>query len=250
MKILFIDESKKQDSGKIKEAFVLVGLMVDMEKIVSLESEIDEIKERYGIKKIEDIRKIEVKEARLALTVELRDKLYSANCKVLSAIYGEVALSNYKKIEEVYPDCFDFILDRFFINLDMAKEDGFVIHDEFGKPYGVSFIKECFKRIKEGFFSATWTKKKTPFKKRIYPQIFFGKDDYSNLLQVSDIIASSLNWAYRKKRSTIDSEELHKLKSELEDLRNQNDYLSIYWDLLVKNPKTGEASNYGVKLWL
>jgi hypothetical protein len=252
MKIMFIDESKKQDSGKIKEAFILLGLMIDSKKIIEIETEIDEIKERYGIQKIEDIRKIKEKEARLALTVEIRDKLLEKDCRILSSIYGEVALSNYKKIEEVYPDCFDFILERFFMNLNMKspKEDGLIIHDEFGKPYGQSFIRESYKKIKNESFSPCWTKIKTPYKERIYPQIFFGKDDYSNLLQLSDIIVSSLNFAYRKLKEGVEYEKLGSLKSKLEELREQNDYLNLYWDLFVKNPKNGEASNYGIKLWV
>jgi hypothetical protein len=248
MKMMFVDESKKQGRGYTKEAFVMAGVVIDSEDLIKVENLLEDLKIRYGINKLEDIKKILVKEARLAFTVELRDILFDNNCYVLSAIYGEIALDNFKKIEEVYPACFQFLLERFFMNLNMKNEQGIMFHDEFGKPYGQKFIKSSYKEIKSGEFSCSWNKKKTPFRERIHSQIFFGRDDYSNILQAADVIASTLNYSYIKLKPKL--EKLHMIKENIPMMKEENEYLKIYWDIFVKKPRTEDPSGYGIKIWI
>lgn len=248
MKLMFIDESKKQGRGDSKEAFVMAGVVIDSKNLFNLEEDISELKLRYGINNIEDIRKIEERDARLAFTAELREILLKNKCYILSAIYGEVALNNFKKIEEVYPACFYFLLERFFINLNIEDEEGIIFHDEFGKPYGRSFIQSSYNEINTGEFSCSWNKKKTPFKKRIHTQVFFGNDNYSNVFQVADVIATTINNSYIKLKNSLGN--IFMVKQNISLLREENDYLKIYWDIFAKNKKTSDPSGYGVKIWI
>ena len=122
-----------------------------------------------------------------------------------------------------------------------------LIHDEFGNPYDKKFRKKIYNTIKTENFSLN--KRETPFCKRVYPEVFFGRDDYSNLMQVADIIATSLNYSYRSLKKGVERENLGYLKDKVEELQDQNDYLKIYWDLFVKD-STGNVNNWGIKLWV
>lgn len=234
MKLMFVDESKKQGRGNTKKSFVLAGVVIDSENLIKIESLLESLKERYGIVKLKDIRtkKIPKQEARSGCAAELREILSGNGCYVISAVYGKTALNKFKKIEEVYLPCFKLLLERFFINLGM-DDKGIIFHDEFGKPYGQKFIKDSYNVIKNEEFSCPVYKTR-PFKERIHSQIFFGKDDYSNMFQVADVIVSALNKSYIKLESKL--EKLHlKVKDNVLMLKEKDEYLEIYWDLFRKD---------------
>ena len=71
--------------------------------------------------------------------------------------------------------------------------------------------------------------------------MFFGKDEYSEMLQVADLIVTSLNSAYWK--FTQD-----KTFKYIDDLPEYNQFLKIYWPLFVKN-SDGKVERYGIKVW-
>lgn len=75
----------------------------------------------------------------------------------------------------------------------------------------------------------------------IYPALFFVRDEYSNSIQVADLINTSLNSAlhnYLKENGEIN----------INELPNYNNYLNIYWNLFEKNPNNGKIEGWGLKL--
>lgn len=77
---------------------------------------------------------------------------------------------------------------------------------------------------------------------RIFPSLLFSNDEYSNILQIVDLIGVSLNSALfnqLNKNPTIN----------VNNLPNYNKYLEIYWPLFEFNPRNGSVNGWGLKIW-
>lgn len=242
MKIMFVDESKRVELKK-RKLFLSLGIIVDSEKMFEIESKLKVLRNKYSLDNFKKLRTnaFDIKKKKYICN-EFTKILKESNSFVLSIILGSITMGNVRNFEDCYLESIAFMIDRFFINLNMSKDVGWVVHDS---------VEGSEKKFKEGFknyvttqiFSLpTW---KTGYKisDRIYPCLSFFEDENCGLLQCSDLIALALNNAIWK-----DPKKLFEHDLNIENLKKNNEFLGIYWDLFARNKK-GEVDGAGIKIW-
>lgn len=83
-------------------------------------------------------------------------------------------------------------MERFYLLLEKAKEDGLVIMDQVEKGFDTKFARQ----LKKFFYQSTFGKK---LSKRIVPEPLFIESDVNYLVQIADLCIYVVNVAYRKK---------------------------------------------------
>lgn len=237
MKILFIDESDKQKDKNNKYFFVLNGLMVDKESLLKIESDIRNLKKNNKINNFKELRS--KGKDRLSLTKEIYEILNKNSVKIISAVLGPRTMRDSSKKSDDYMAALGFIIERFYINLDNEKKVGLVIHDSVDKDLENQIREKFYEVIIDGEFIMRGEAKGL-FRNKIYPSIFFSKDEHSEILQTSDLIAVALNSSIFKS--------LEKAAFDTDKLSEHNEFLKIYWPLFIKNPRGG-VSGWGIKVW-
>lgn len=233
LKIMFIDESKSKDN---KEYLCLCGIIVDYKNLNSLESQINKFKIKNNYSNLKDFRKPEDINKKIKLTKDLKSILEENEIKIISTILPKDILEKIKQdnrnnfeSEERMQSLF-FILERYFYHINRISKDssGIVIFD--------SLDKRIKKQMRDGFYNEI----KTNFK-NIYPSLFFVNDEYSNIMQVTDLITVSLNSSIheclKEENSVI-----------INELPCYNEYLNEYWDLFEYNPKNNDVEGWGIKI--
>ena len=235
LKIIFIDETSKTKNNKC--FLCLCGLIVDSSEVINLENELRLFKKKYGYENFKDFREPYNKEIKLKQTNEIKNILIKYDVNIISSVIQENSLNtirlNNKNNSEAFQRYYDlvFILERFSFHLNRRKKTGFVIFD--------SLDNKIENTIEILFYEQITSSKKF---KNIFSSILFSKDDYSNILQISDLIGVSLNNAIYnsiKKFSKIN----------VDELPNFNPYLGIYWDLFEINKRTNSVEGWGLKVW-
>lgn len=238
MKFLFIDESKRHN-GLDKSFFILVGIMVNKENLFLLEEELRDFKKRSNFNNLKSLRENLPEKKKLELTEEIALILKRHNSKVISAVLGKQSLKSKRKIEEGYYDAIRFIIERFFIHLQKENRYGFIIHDS------IEGIKSFQKQVNNFILNEVqiiYNKERGRYKEKIYPCLFFSREEYCEILQVSDLIAVALNSALFKSLQTTECIEIN------ENLPKFNPFLEKYWPLFVRDPQ-GNVRGWGIKLW-
>ena len=234
MKFLFLDESKKQ--GKI---FNLVGLMINKDNLLKLEKSLEELKKKHKLSNLKDLKgPIRNK---LGCTKEIVAILIENDVKIISSILGPIALKNKAKIDDNYFEAITFLIERFFINLKRENKHGFIIHDSIGKSIENDLTKQVYNYIKKEEMKLV-SKNLGFFRDRIYPSLLFSKDDYSNILQVADLVSTSLHSAVYYMTQLSD------LRVDEEKLKEYNPFLELYWPLFMKD-SSNQVSGWGIKVW-
>lgn len=241
MNFMFIDESERQ-RRKNKYFFALCGAIVSGEDIFTLEEKIRKLKEIYNLDNLKDLKSSKnlEKQEKLKISKEILGLLKENKVIILSTILGKVALCSINNIEERYFDALSFMIERFFLRLNKENKRGILIHDSVEKKLEKKLRKKLHKFVMSEEL-LMMGKSRGKFKTRIYPSILFSDDDHSEILQVTDLIATSLNgaaWKCLEETSTLATEKLPEY----------NDYLKIYWSLFDKSPG-GKVDGWGVKIW-
>lgn len=235
LKIIFIDETTKTKNNKC--FLCLCGLIVDSSEVINLETELRLFKKKYGYENFKDFREPFDRNIKLKQTKEIKNILTKYDVNIISSVIQENSLNtirlNNKNNSEAVQRYFDllFILERFSFHLNRRKKTGLVIFD--------SLDHKIENTIEELFYEEIISSKKL---KNIFSSILFSKDEYSNILQISDLIGVSLNNAIYnsiKKFSKIN----------VDELPNFNHYLEIYWDLFEINKRTSSVEGWGLKVW-
>jgi hypothetical protein len=239
MKFLFIDESEKQKGKNRRYFFCLCGLMVDEDRLFALNSDFDTLREKYKLSNLKDLRKKLPSKTKIKITKEICRILESKNTKIISAILGDVTLKDINRVDNAYFSALTFLIERFFIHLERSVKTGIIVFDSVDKNVEKSLRKKSFEFISKERHMM-YDKIKGYYKEKIFPSIFFSNDEYTTVLQATDLIATSLNSAFW---SSIQEGNL-----DVEDLPNKNKYLKIYWPLFVKNP-AGKVNGWGIKVW-
>jgi len=239
MEILFLDESEKQKNKNERYFFCLCGLMVDENKLFTLDDELNKLRKNYRFSNLKDLRQRLPHRTKIKRTKEIYEILRSNGAKIISAILGDVALKDINAVDNAYFGALTFLIERFFIHLGKNRKVGIIIFDSVDKTVEKNLRKKSFEFVsKEKHIM--YGNEKGCYKEKIYPSILFSDDEHSTILQATDLIATSLNHAVW----TI----IRKGKINLENLPNENKYLKIYWPLFVKSP-AGKVSGWGIKFW-
>ena len=152
-----------------------------------------------------------------------------------------MTLKNIVNVENSYYGAICFILERFFIHLNKEKKYGIIIHDDIDQKTEKRLKRKVYNFISKEKFTCKVVSK--PFIDRIYPDVFFSDDIYSNILQASDLIAVSLNSAIWKNWNSKKG-----LAFNVENLPEHNEYLEEYWKLFAKDRKD-RVNGWGIKVW-
>lgn len=242
MKLLFIDETDRQKSKNKKYYFVLCGLVVNGDNLISLAKELNNICESYKLKSLKDTRKRNLKkDIKIEITKRVYKVLKEGKVEARSTFLGNITLESIRKVNDIYFGALTFLVERYFLSLKASDETGVIIFDSVDKKLENQLRKRFFDYIaSEKLIWAVSGRIEGDYKDRIYSSLLFSNDEHSIILQATDLIANCLNSAIWKdfEKGAIDIENLYK----------NNEYLKIYWPLFVKSP-AGKINGWGIKVW-
>jgi len=207
MKLLFVDESERNEMKK-RYYFVILGAIIDKEQLINLERELLHFKEKNNLNTLKELREMikyedssEVhfkfkKERRLELTEELSEISEKNNIKTIGVIIGPSS-NQIAEYAEVYYGALSFMIERFFLKLKKENKKGLIICDSIGKRREKEIKKKVHEFLKEGELMM-FDKSKGKFIERIYPINLFLEDEFSSILQLTDLICTSLQSAVWK----------------------------------------------------
>lgn len=243
MEILFIDESEVNRKEN-KKYFILVGLSIKSDDLIELENIIEEIKREHKITNLKELRttkKIETNR-KIELTKKIVKRLENFNASLRAIILGSLE----DKYEKNYFGAITFIIERFYLKIKRDNNLGLIICDSLPpNKINKAVLKETSDYLKECSIILRG-KSKGKISERIYPTLFFQNDEYSNVLQIVDLICASLQCAVREfdksnpEFSIKDNEDL---------LKDFSPYMECYWNLFEKNPRNNSISGWGIKTW-
>ncbi len=256
MKFLFIDESERQKMGTHKYSFCLCGLMIDYTSLIDAILALGNIKNNYDMTSFKDVRGKLARGKKREITEKIAGTLRGHKCIVLSSILGDIALGKVDEVDNCYFDAMCFLIERFFINLQLENAQGILVFDELDEKKKKKLKRKIFEYITMEPQKMRG-KIKGYYRSRIFPEVLFSNDEFNVLLQVTDLIATSLNQAIwqkikevRKRRLTRGEVRCHLGEIvEIEELPKYSPYLEIYWPLFIKNPRNGTVSGWGIKAW-
>ena len=243
IKIMFIDESIKQKGTGNTAFFVLCGLVVDTADLIDLEHNIIDIRKKYNLDNLKGLRKSD-KETKISVSKDITDLYKNCNGRIISSCIGSRSLRDIEGSVIRYEKVLFFLIERFYLYLKANDDNGIVIFDTIDKETEKKVRKWFFKYIsKEKVY--TYGTVKGNLADRIYPSLFFADDNFSNILQTTDLIALSLNagiWHAIKKSKESGG------TWTIDDLHKYNEFLSIYWPLFHNNGNK-RVNGYGIKWW-
>jgi len=245
--IMFIDESRIEENGYT----CVVGLIVPAIKVIRICRKINQIIKRYlgrdysfsdGTLNLKWIRRIKhektpfvrlTQKQRYNFTKRVFRTLKVSDCTLLCSIVEE--RENYQNAvkEGLY-----FILERFFYFLKENDSYGIVISD---KPASgkYDYMNELIELVRSFEY---WGEE---FKERIYQDIFFTRDEWDPMVQVTDLLAFTFSSYIRRCLKHIPLSEL----SEIRDFRyrlRENRFFKVIIPLIRKK-SDGQVLGYGIK---
>ncbi len=124
-----------------------------------------------------------------------------------------------------------------------GNEQGIIICDSFHSKREKLIDQQISEWMKNSQVTMG-SKSKGYIRDNIYPALLFKRDEHSNILQVTDLICTSIQNALKefdKSNPSVSIKENEDLLSEL------NPYLEAYWTLFEKG--YGSVSGWGIKTW-
>lgn len=238
--------------GKSSDDFLCIcGIIVDSSNLINLNNDIAKFKTECGFENLKEFRsrKIPTK-SKIGLTSDLFEVLEANDAKVISVILGEPTL---KRIRDKYKRhhkevrtrfaALTFLVERFYLHLKRTKQTGQVVSDSLN-PKVQSLLQDVYYDYITKSKFQMYFREGDIYKDVILPSISFTKDEHSDILQCSDLIAYSLNGAISRTLNEIES--VYKLN--VENLEDKNPFISIYWALFEKD-YSGNVKGWGIKLW-
>jgi len=250
LNILFIDESEKQkDIGdKNNLFFSLTGLIISSDDLFYLNNSISDIILNYSLSNLKDSRDLKFSKGnKFKLSNDISWLLKEKNVIVISVILTHPEQFSKDRLERNYLSAIKFIIERYFLRIKKNKEVGIVIHDSLSSPILEKKINKQFYNLSttDGVVFSRFSKPSVKFSSKVYPNLFFANDNYCNLLQLSDLISSSVNKAYFEFRKEAD---IGNPKYPINEIYKYNSVLEIYWPYFDKNQK-GIIDGWGLKIW-
>lgn len=245
---LFVDESYD------KNCFILLGCIVNTIELLNLEKALEDVAKKYEIKNLRHLRSKNLsKNIKIDATKSLTNVMEKYNVQIISCIlsYRNIKFSIEDKhlrikpfeLKKDYEESLSFLIERFYKFLIKNQSSGIVIFDQFTIERD---LKESIKNFLEGkkvLVNCLPTTKRY-YSKVIYPSIFFTDDEYSLVLQLTDLILLSLHNGYEK----CINEKKQVTKNDIEELWRYNEFLKEYFKFFQKD-KNGKVSGWGIKVW-
>lgn len=237
MKFIFIDETEQNQTNY--PFLCLCGIIVDCDDLLSVDKSIEELKWDYRVNNLKDIRSLK-KDINMEFTNKLFEILSSNDVKIISSVIGDNTLfniksrnNNNKNVEfQKRFSALSFIIERFRYHVNRKNTEGVVIFDSLDKSIEKSMKDHYFDFVNNNDFNS------------LFNTLMFNNDEYNNIIQVSDMVAKSLNGAFRQ--CLDEYGHLHAFKTDT--LKDYNCYLNIYWPLFEKD-SSGSVEGWGIKKW-
>lgn len=233
LKFIFIDETSKTKDNKC--FLCLCGVVVDSKNVTKLESEIQMFKNKYCFENLKDFRKPENEKEKINKTKELVEILKNNEVVIISSVMLKNSLNTIKNNNRENFEALqrfndlEFIIERFYFHLNRRRKTGIMIFDSVDNKIKNEMEDLFFNEVSKRF-------------KNIFPSLLFSKDEYSNILQVSDLIGVSLNSAL------YTSLKNHQYIN-VDQLPTYNPYLNEYWQLFEVNKDNQLVKGWGLKVW-
>lgn len=241
MELLFIDESEQVKKDQ-KSHFVLLGTIISSENLIPLERCLYKIRDKYHLKNLKELRTnreiITTKGERIKISKELYGCLGDYNVKLLSSIIGPLSMKTCSKVDNYY-DAMVFIIERFYFYLHKNNKEGMIILDS----NCAEITKEIRRRVYNYILNEE--KKEGKIRKKIYGPIFFCEDEFSHVIQLSDLCVAGLQRAVWDMLKTLKYS--NNLKGAEDDLVKYNIFLEMYWFYFIRYK--GKVSGAGIKYW-
>lgn len=236
---MFIDESERVDKNN-KSHFVLLGTIVSSEKLIPLERCLFKIRDKHKLSNLKELRisrKIS-RDKKIEYSTELYECLSDFNITLISSIIGTYSMNRYSKIDN-YFKALTFVIERFYFYLHKRNKTGMIILD--------SNCKEITKPIRKKLYEYVLTeeKKEGKIRKKIYGPIFFCEDEFSHVIQLSDLCVAGLQSAAWGMLGNLKNS--NDLKGKEEELVKYSDFLQMYWKYFMEY--NGKVSGSGIKYW-
>lgn len=239
MRILFADETERE-AGSKKAFFCICSIDVEEEVVPLINFELDSVASRYGLKNLKESRKLGLPETRrLEITKEIIDILSSHSVRVRASVMGNYTITHSSR-EQLYLSALSFLVERWCFTLQRKSISGMVLFDTVGGKLESKIRKLFYQYIREA--SLTLRAEHQCFlREHLYPNIMFCDDDHTPLIQVADLIGTSLNDAIVKARKEDSS-------FTIASLPTKNKFLALYWPLFMRSP-SNQITGWGIKFW-
>ena len=238
MKLLFVDESDGFRKS-IRTHFVLAGVIVDSEELFSFESVITKFRKRFlngkSLKVLRSYKAFEHSE-KLELTKALCKRISRFDISFIASISGSRSSRNEKKAS--YVGCLSFLIERFFFYLVENNSNGIIILDTLATGHQ-NYIRKHIQHI-----IANGRKREGKYNERIFKNVFFGNDDYTNAIQLADLLCAAINSALQR---YLENCEESKLMGNEDMLVCYNSFLPLFWSHFRRF--NGSVSGGGIKFW-
>lgn len=242
MKLLFIDETDRQQSaGNGRAFFSICGLSINEKDVIEVNKKLEDIKNEYSLSNLKDARKTSLtEEIRLSITKNIAECLSKYDIKIRGIVMGSDSLSYMMNLEDIYIGAISFILERFTLSLMSETNTGLVVFDTIGSDTEKKLRLKFYRYVMDESLEMRGNHLAF-YKDYIYPSILFSDDSYTNLIQAVDLIATSLNNALINCGGT-------RTPINIMDLPNHSKFLQIYWPLFMTSP-AGKVEGWGIKIW-
>lgn len=239
----FVDESESNESDS--HYHILAGVLIPSEHLFEASQEIEELKKKYGLNNLKETRKNEKfkHDDKIKITKELVILLIKFNVIFIAIIeISNTRIDDQNKRRTIYYDSVQLLSERVTLYSHKNQRKWFFIADALS--YRQYKLKELKKKINSNIRESNTFKHKIG--DYLFETPFFVEDDFSNFIQVADLVALSLNNGLKKYGGKNGFPIGTDIKNDT--LKNYSEYLEIYWPLFDKSCG-GAIDGYGIKFW-
>jgi len=237
----FVDESENRKSDYY---LILLGVLVDSNSLFEISFEIEDLKEKFGLKNLKELRNTQrfKQNDKLSATEQLANILRKYDVRFISVIEfpSSIKTDSYNYVrKKLYYDAAYRLSERTTLYARRKNKKWILVADT------LKYKEDVFRSIKEKIKKDIREEGETfnlKIKYYLFETPFFVEDELCNFIQVADLVALSLNHALRNYLK----EKAYPINIEILD--EFSPYLSHYWPLFDKNSHE-KVDGWGVKIW-
>ena len=248
MKFMFVDESEDKKLGV--NYLVVGGVLVDGNALFGLSSQINDLKNEFDIKNLKEMRNTKKfsSNEKLKFTGELSHLLRDYKVKSINIVEVPNRTKIYNKGDviknKLYSHAISLLSERVTLNAYRNEYKWALVADT------LIARREVLTGIKELISQVIRDQKAYSIHigDYMFETPFFVEDNFSNFIQVADLIVLSINHAIRSYVTKNSLEHLYENKISAENLKGNSPYLDTYWQLMDHSPN-GKVDAWGIKFW-